>query len=139
LPTLNQALAVVQSQGTTKKAIYGVSVGGQETQKGRLFIMSEPKAKALKKSNSTDSSQSSEEMSRPQALAISWTGLEALAKRKQLIIFNDKTTGRVWFGIANAKVVSVGNDKQGNSIYDLIDTEELSTLEALATPESKEP
>lgn len=101
--------------------------------------MSEPKAKALKKSNSTDSSQSSEEMSRPQALAISWTGLEALAKRKQLIIFNDKTTGRVWFGIANAKVVSVGNDKQGNSIYDLIDTEELSTLEALATPESKEP
>ncbi len=101
--------------------------------------MLEPKAKVPKKSNLTASSQSSEEMSRPQALAISWTGLEVLAKRNQLIIYNDKTTGRVWFGIANAKVVSVDTDKNGNSIYDLIDIEELPTLQALATPESKEP
>lgn len=90
--------------------------------------MSEQKAKAQKKNNSTDSAPSSDEMSRQQALAVSWTGLEALAKSRQLIIFNDRTTGRVWFGIANAKVTSVGKDKRGNEIYDLID------LEALPTP-----
>lgn len=92
--------------------------------------MSEPKAKVQKKNSLTDSAQNSDEMSRQQALAVSWTGLEALAKSRQLIIYNDKTTGRVWFGIANAKVSSVGKDKQGNEIYDLID------MEVLPTPQS---
>lgn len=90
--------------------------------------MSELKAKAQKKNSSTDSAQNSDEMNRQQALAVSWTGLEVLAKRRQLIIYNDKTTGRVWFGIANAKVTSVGKDKHGNEIYDLIDLEVLPTL-----------
>ena len=93
--------------------------------------MSERKAKALGKTSSTSSSPNSDEMTREQALAVSWTGLEALAKMGQLIICNDKTTGRVWFGIANAKVLRVGKDKAGNQIYDLID-KDLPTLEALA-------
>jgi len=129
LPTPpSKALAVGWSPDTTKKAICAVSAGEQETQKGTQFIMSEQKAKELKKNNSSDSAQNSGEMTRLQALAVSWTGLEALAKSSQLIIYNDKTTGRVWFGIANAQVKSVGNDKSGNALYDLVDTEELPTL-----------
>lgn len=91
--------------------------------------MSEPKVKATEKSNTRDLSQSSDVMTRPQALAVSWTGLEALAKSKQAIIYNDKTTGIVWFGIANAKIQSVGKDAKGNDIFDLIDAT-LPTVEA---------
>ena len=83
--------------------------------------MSEQKAKATEKSNMSGSNQSLDAMTRPQALAVSWTGLEALAKARQLIIYNDKTTGVVWFGIANAKISPVGKDAKGNAIYDLID------------------
>lgn len=43
-------------------------------------------------------------MTRPQALAVAWTGLQVLAANAQVIVFNDKTTGRVWFGIANAHI-----------------------------------
>jgi len=68
-----------------------------------------------KKSNTSESSPSLQEMTRAQALAVSWTGLEALAKMGQLIICNDKTTGIVWLGIANASVQSVGKG------YDLLD------------------
>ena len=90
--------------------------------------MSELKAKARGKNSSRNSAKSSDEMTRQQALAVSWTGLEALAKNKQLIIYNDNTTGRVWFGIANARVRSVGKDKAGNDIFDLVDIEGLPTL-----------
>ena len=90
--------------------------------------MSVQKAKVQEKNNSSGSAQNSDAMTRRQALAVSWTGLEALAKSRQLIIYNDKTTGRVWFGIANAKVKCVGKDKSGSDIYDLIDTEEVPTL-----------
>lgn len=44
------------------------------------------------------------EMTRPQALAVSWTGLQVLAMNGQLVMFNDKKTGIAWFGIANARV-----------------------------------
>ena len=93
--------------------------------------MSERKAKVLGKTSLTNSSPNSDEMTREQALAVSWTGLEALARLGQLIICNDKTTGHVWFGIANAKVLRVGTDKAGQPMYDLID-KTLPTLEALA-------
>jgi len=121
LPTLAQALAIAWSRDITKKATCGVSVGERETRKGKRFTMSEQKAKVQKKSNLRDSAPALDGMSRPQALAVSWTGLEALAKQKQLIICNDKTTQTVWFGIANAKVVSVGKDKDGNDLYDLLE------------------
>ena len=94
--------------------------------------MSEQKVKVTEKTNSSGLSQSSDEMTRPQALAVSWTGLEALAKVQQLIIYNDKTTGRVWFGIANAKVKAVGKDAKGNTLYDLVDATPEPTLEPLA-------
>ncbi len=93
--------------------------------------MSEQKAKATDKSNSSGLNQSSDEMTRPQALAVSWTGLEALAKARQLIIYNDKTTGVVWFGIANAKIQSVGKDAKGNPLYDLIDATPQPTVESV--------
>lgn len=128
LPTLREVLAVGWSRDTTKKATYAASVGEQGTRKGARFGMSEQKAKAQGKNNSTNSAQNSDVMTRRQALAVSWTGLEALAKSRQLIIYNDKTTGRVWFGIANASVRSVGKDKNGHEIFDLVDTEELPTL-----------
>lgn len=68
-------------------------------------------------------------MTRSQALAVSWTGLEPLAKAKHLIIYNDYTLNTVWFGIANAKVVTVGKDAKGNPIYNLVDNP-LPTLAA---------
>jgi hypothetical protein len=121
LPTLPQALAVGWSRDTTKKANFAACVGECETPKGKRYFMSEQKAKATEKSNMSGSNQSLDAMTRPQALAVSWTGLEALAKARQLIIYNDKTTGVVWFGIANAKISPVGKDAKGNAIYDLID------------------
>ena len=89
--------------------------------------MSEQKAKAQGKNNSTNSAQNSDVMTRRQALAVSWTGLEALAKSRQLIIYNDKTTGRVWFGIANARIMRV----QGNKAVRLVDDEQPTPSEAL--------
>lgn len=101
--------------------------------------MSEQKAKDNDKSNITPSSQLSNlptpeekrwqgEMSRAQALAVAWTGLQPLAVNKQVIIFNDKKTGRVWFGIANAKIVRA----QGNKAVRLVDNEQPTPSEALA-------
>lgn len=56
------------------------------------------------------------EMSRQQALAVCWTGLQPLATNGQVVICNDKKTGIVWFGIANAKVV------RDENMVKLIDT-----------------
>jgi hypothetical protein len=87
------------------------------------------------KNNISNSNQSTSEMTRPQALAVSWTGLEWLAKHNQLIICNDKTDGIVWLGIANAKVLSVGKDKDGHNLYDLVDVISLITLANTANAE----
>ena len=59
------------------------------------------------------------EMTRAQALAVVWTGLEPLAMNGQVIIFNDRKTGRVWFGIANARVT---RSQFGNAVR-LVDDE----------------
>jgi hypothetical protein len=122
LPTLQPALAVGWNRDITKKASYAVCVGDSATPKGKRYSMSEQKAKATDKSNSSGLNQ---------ALAVSWTGLEALAKARQLIIYNDKTTGVVWFGIANAKIQSVGKDAKGNPLYDLIDATPQPTVESV--------
>jgi len=71
------------------------------------------------------------EMTREQALAVSWTGLQALAMNGQLIICNDKKTGRVWFGIANAKAIR----SQTGNVVRLIDT--ANAAQALAESETK--
>mgnify|MGYP006935525833 CR=1 FL=1 len=124
MPTVRQALAAGWNPVITKKELCAVFVGERETPKGKQFTMSELKAKAQGKTNSTNSSPLSDEMTIPQALAVSWTGLEALARQKQVIIYNDKTLKRVWFGIANARVTSVGKDKDGNDIYNLVALEQ---------------
>lgn len=80
--------------------------------------MSEQKVKDKGKLNTTNSVPNltqptlwQGEMTRAQALAVLWTGLQALAMNKQVVIFNDKKTGRVWFGIANASVVRAQDNK----------------------------
>ena len=101
--------------------------------------MLEPKAKDNEKSNTTPSSQLSSlpteqkkrwqgEMNRAQALAVAWTGLQPLAMNGQVVIFNDKKTGRVWFGIANARVMRA----QGNKAVRLVDDEQPTPPEVLA-------
>lgn len=61
-------------------------------------------------------------MTRPQALAVSWTGLQVLAMNGQLLIFNDHKTGRLWIGIANAKMTR----SQDGKVVRLVDLEALA-------------
>lgn len=73
-------------------------------------------------------------MTRAQALAVLWTGLQALAINKQVIIFNYKKTGRVWFGIANASVIR----SQGNKAVKLQDNEPTANASTVGNLEAKE-
>ena len=104
-------------------------------QEGKRCGMSELKARdkenpnmSNSKPNSTTSESWQGEMTRSQALAVSWTGLEVLAVNDQVVIFNDTGTGKLWLGIANAKVeVVIGND--GKKTFRLLDLSLLPTLE----------
>jgi len=56
------------------------------------------------------------EMSKSEALAVAWTGLEALAMTKQAYLYRSPRTGRVWIELVDVDyetangLVSIGNE-----------------------------
>lgn len=66
-------------------------------------------------------------MTREQALAVAWTGLNVLAMNGELVIYNDKKGNRAWFGIVNTRVDKLTMDG-GKFKLKLTDLTELPTL-----------
>lgn len=105
--------------------------------------MSVQEAKVREKSNGTNSEASSKgqptqgwkgEMTRTQALAVSWTGLVVLAMNGQVKFYNDRKNGRLVIVIANAQVEAealVGNKKR----LKLADLDTANTSESVGTEE----
>lgn len=110
--------------------------------------MSEQKAKDSEKNSTTNSAQTSSlptpqpqqekrwqgEMTRDQALAVALTGLIPLAVNGQVIICNDKTTGIAWFGVANARVVRI-EDERGVGSIDIVPVANAAQPLAIPTQE----
>lgn len=73
-------------------------------------------ALAAAKRNLTDTPQPTPEMTKDEALAIAWTGLEALAQMKQANLFRSPKTGRVVIELlATEYVPSKGLRSVGNA------------------------
>lgn len=78
--------------------------------------MSGQEAQAKGNGNGKNSDQPSSdgwkgEMTRQQALAVTWTGLKVLAENGQLVVFNDLKNGIAYFGIVGAKTIRTGDGK----------------------------
>jgi len=105
---------------STEQAIYEASAGESETNPGELPGTLEPEAQDNAQSNSNGSGKSGETLDRSQALAVAWTGIEALAKMPRnsqkkkrstercAILFNDLENKILWIGLPGVKVTPSG-------------------------------
>ena len=95
----------------------GVSLSGNATKNGTpsATLGSEALAAAKPSTAVMPTHTQNDTMSKSEALAIAWTGLEALAMTKQAFLYRSPRTGRVWIELVDADydtangLVSVGS------------------------------
>lgn len=122
---------------TLKRASFVELLGVNERKTGKVFIMSVPNPKESEKNSLTNSAPSSQEsggeekMTRAQALAVAWTGLEVLALDKEMRILNDSKSGELVLVISGAKVIVEPSDG-GKKRLKLVDLKTANTLEPAA-------
>lgn len=83
---------------------------GSATKNGKKSGMSAQEALAVEKQSSSGTSKPSE-MTKAEALAVAWTGIEALAVMKQANLFHSPKTGRVWIELIDVELTSANGLK----------------------------
>ena len=83
---------------------------GSATKTGKKSGMSAHEALAVEKQSSSGTSKPSE-MTKAEALAVAWTGIEALAVMKQANLFHSPKTGRVWIELIDVELTSANGLK----------------------------
>ena len=83
---------------------------GNATKTGKKSGMSAQEALAVEKQSSSGTSKPSE-MTKAEALAVAWTGVEALAVMKQANLFHSPKTGRVWVELVDVELTTANGLK----------------------------
>ena len=83
---------------------------GSATKNGKKSGMSAQEALAVEKQSSNGTSKPSE-MTKAEALAVAWTGIEALAVMKQANLFHSPKTGRVWIELVDVELTTANGLK----------------------------
>ena len=83
---------------------------GSATKNGKKSVMSAREALVVEKQSSSGTSKPSE-MTKAEALAVAWTGIEALAVMKQANLFRSPKTGRVWIELVDVELTSANGLK----------------------------
>lgn len=104
-------------QDTAKTGDFAASAGANETPAEKPSTTSAQEVKGFAAGNSKPLPKNStpkksgkptqDTMTRAQALQVAWTGIEALAKAKQAVLFNSKTRV-LWIGIPETAVDGEG-------------------------------
>ena len=81
---------------------------GSATKNGKKSGMSAQEALAVEKQSLKDTSKPSE---MTKALAVAWTGIEALAVMKQANLFHSPKTGRVWIELVDVELTTANGLK----------------------------
>ena len=83
---------------------------GSATKNGKKSGMSAQEALAVGGQSLKDTSKPSE-MTKAEALAVAWTGIEALAVMKQANLFHSPKTGRVWIELVDVELTTANGLK----------------------------
>ena len=83
---------------------------GNAIKTGKKSGMLAREALAVEKQSSSGTSKPSE-MTKAEALAVAWTGIEALAVMKQANLFHSPKTGRVWIELVDVELTTANGLK----------------------------